>query len=66
MLLLLSSFIPRRSVTKELAAEVAGEDAPPIVQVMTVKRAEAGGTLDLPGAIQPLHESAVYARVAGM
>ncbi len=65
VILLLSSFIPRRSVTKELAAEVAGEDAPPIVQVMTVKRAEAGGTLDLPGTIQPLHESAVYARVAG-
>lgn len=65
VLLLLTSFIPRRAVTKELAAEVAGEDAPPLVQVMTVQRAQAGGTLDLPGTIQPLHESAVYARVAG-
>ena len=64
-ILLLVSFLPRRSVTKELAAEVAAEDAPPLVQVVTVHRAQQGGTLDLPGTIQPLHESAVYARVAG-
>jgi RND family efflux transporter MFP subunit len=63
--LLLVSFIPRRAVTNELAAEVAAEDAPPLVQVMTVTRALAGGTIELPGTIQPLHESAVYARVAG-
>lgn len=65
IVLLLVSFIPRRSVTSELAAEVAAEDAPPLVQVMTVTRALAGGTIELPGTIQPLHESAVYARVAG-
>jgi RND family efflux transporter MFP subunit len=65
VILLLSSFLPRRAVTRELAAEVAAQDAPPLVQVMTLKRAQAGGTLDLPGTIQPLHESAVYARVGG-
>jgi membrane fusion protein, multidrug efflux system len=63
--LLLSSFLPRRAVSKELAAEVAGEDAPAVVQVAAVKRAAEGGTVELPGTIQPLHESAVYARVTG-
>ena len=63
--LLLVSYLPRRAVTRELAAEVSAEDAAPLVQVMTVRRALAGGTLDLPGNLTPLHESAVYARVAG-
>ncbi len=64
-ILLISSFLPRRAVTRELAAEVTGEDAPPIVQIAPVHRAAEGGVVELPGTIQALHESAVYARVAG-
>lgn len=65
LVLLVASFLPRRAVTRELAAEVAAEDAPAVVQVVSVHRAAQGGALELPGTIQPLHESAVYARVAG-
>jgi RND family efflux transporter MFP subunit len=64
-LLLASSLIPRRSVSRELAAEVVAEDAPPSVQIAAVHRAAEGGTVELPGTIQALHESAIYARVPG-
>ncbi len=63
--LLVMAFLPRRATTRDLAAEVAGQDGPPTVQVATVTRAAAGGDLDLPGTIQPLHEGAIYARVGG-
>ena len=36
-----------------------------MVQVTTVHRAAAGSELALPGTIQALHESAIYARVTG-
>lgn len=62
---LVMSFLPRRQVSRELQAEVAGSDAPPEVQVTTVARAATGGDLTLPGTIQPLHEGAIYARVGG-
>ncbi len=64
-LLLVSSFLPRRSVARELAADASAGDGPPVVQVATVQRAPEGGTVELPGTIQALHESAIYARVSG-
>lgn len=63
--LLLAAFLPRRATSRELAAEVATEDAPPTVQLATVTRASSAGDLSLPGTIQPLHEGAIYARVGG-
>jgi RND family efflux transporter MFP subunit len=65
VLLLISSFLPRRATSRALEAEVVDQDAAPDVQVMTVRRAAAGGVVELPGTIQALHESAVYARVGG-
>lgn len=64
-LLLISSFLPRRATSKELEAEVLGQDAAPTVQVAAVHRAAQGGAVELPGTIQALHESAIYARVGG-
>src|SRR5690349_10121937 len=63
--LLVMSLLPRRAVSRELENAANQPDAPPIVQVATVTRAESGGDLTLPGTIQPLHESAIYARVSG-
>jgi RND family efflux transporter MFP subunit len=63
--LFVMSFLPRRAVTKELAADVATESAPPTAEVAVVHRATAGGTVDLPGTLQALHEGAIYARVSG-
>lgn len=64
-LLLVSSFIPRHNTAKQLEAEVLAEDAAPEVRVAPVRRAAAGGQIELPGTIQALHESAIYARVGG-
>ena len=63
--LLLLSFLPRRAVSRELENAANQPDAPPMVQIAAVTRAESGGDLTLPGTIQPLHESAIYARVSG-
>jgi len=63
--LLVMSFLPRHAVSRELENAANQPDAPPMVQVATVTRAESGGDLTLPGTIQPLHESAIYARVSG-
>ncbi|HEY4305530.1 MAG TPA: efflux RND transporter periplasmic adaptor subunit [Gemmatimonadaceae bacterium] len=63
--LLVSSFIPRHATSRELEAEVAGNNGPPEVQTVQVVQAATGGDLTLPGTIQPLHEGAIYARVGG-
>jgi RND family efflux transporter MFP subunit len=63
--LLVSSFIPRHATSRELEAEVAANDGPPVVQTIQVVQAATGGDLELPGTIQPLHEGAIYARVGG-
>src|ERR1039458_3237393 len=60
-----ATFLPRRAMSKKLAAEVAADTLPPVVQVATVNRAAAGGAVELPGTIQALHEGAIYARVSG-
>jgi RND family efflux transporter MFP subunit len=65
LLLLIITIIPRRSVQRELLAEAAGRDSAPSVMVTTVRRAAPGSVLTLPGTIQALHESAIYARVTG-
>ncbi|MEO8620344.1 MAG: efflux RND transporter periplasmic adaptor subunit [bacterium] len=65
LVLLVVTIIPRLSVDNELRAEATARDSAPVVQVTTVHRAEAGSELALPGTIQALHESAIYARVTG-
>ncbi|MEP6619970.1 MAG: efflux RND transporter periplasmic adaptor subunit [bacterium] len=65
LVLLIVTMVPKQSVANELRAEAAGRDSAPIVQVVTVRRAPAGSELALPGTIQALHESAIYARVTG-
>ena len=59
------AFLPRRAVSKELAAEASASAKPPLAEVMIARRATAGALLQLPGTIQALHEGAVYARVSG-
>ncbi|MDB4875464.1 MAG: efflux transporter, family, subunit [Gemmatimonadetes bacterium] len=63
--LLVSAFLPRRAVSRELVTDVATQDGPPSVQTAPAIRASAGGDLMLPGTIQALHEGAIYARVGG-
>ena len=65
VVLLIVTMIPRRSVNQELRAEATARDSAPSVQVTMVQRAAAGTELVLPGTIQALHESAIYARVTG-
>ena len=65
LILLIVTLIPRHSVDQELRAEATARDSAPAVQVTTVQRAAAGTELALPGTIQALHESAIYARVTG-
>ena len=63
--LLALTMVPRHSVSRELLADAAATDSAPTVQVATVTRAAPGSALTLPGTVQPLHESAIYARVGG-
>jgi len=63
--LLAVTMVPRHSVSRELLADAAASDGPPTVQVAMVARAAPGSALTLPGTVQPLHESAIYARVGG-
>jgi RND family efflux transporter MFP subunit len=65
VLLLVLTMLPRHSVSRELLADAAARDSAPTVQVATVSRAAPGSALTLPGTVQPLHESAIYARVGG-
>lgn len=63
--LLVTSFLPRRAVSRELENDAAAQDAPPEVQLGVATLATTGGDITLPGTIQPLHEGAIYARVGG-
>jgi RND family efflux transporter MFP subunit len=63
--LFVATTLPRRTVSHELAAAVAAQDAPTPVLVTTVRRADAPGELTVPGTIEPLHEAVIYARVPG-
>jgi RND family efflux transporter MFP subunit len=59
------TLVPRHWVSRVLLADAAASDGPPTVQVALVARAAPGSALTLPGTVQPLHESAIYARVGG-
>jgi membrane fusion protein (multidrug efflux system) len=65
LIALILTLVPKHSVDNELRAEAAERDSAPAVQVTTVHLAPAGSSLALPGTIQALHESAIYARVTG-
>ena len=63
--LFVAATLPRRAVTRDLAADAAAQGGIPTVLVTTVHRAAATGELTLPGTIEALHEGAIYARVPG-
>ncbi|MDB4883244.1 MAG: efflux transporter, family, subunit [Gemmatimonadetes bacterium] len=65
LVLLVATLVPRHNVQRELLADASARDSAPLVQVTTVHRATPGSVLTLPGTVQPLHESAIYARVGG-
>ena len=65
LVLLIVAVLPRLSVRRELLADAASRDSAPSVEVATVQRATPGSVVTLPGTVQPLHESAIYARVSG-
>jgi RND family efflux transporter MFP subunit len=65
VVVLVATAVPKHAVTNELRAEASARDSAPLVSVITVSRATAGGDLSLPGTIQALHEGAVFARVSG-
>src|SRR5438067_1641084 len=65
LLVLAATLLPRHSVQRELLADAASRVSAPVVQVTTVQRATPGSVITLPGTVQPLHESAIYARVTG-
>jgi membrane fusion protein (multidrug efflux system) len=56
--------VPRIS-TRHALARVAAADTIPVVNVVTVARAEAASSLTLPGTVQPVHQAAIYARATG-
>jgi multidrug efflux pump subunit AcrA (membrane-fusion protein) len=64
--LLLLGILPRLSLQKQLNAEVvSATSALPIVAVSQAQRPTAPNTVLLPGAMEALHEAAIYARVSG-
>jgi len=65
LVLFVATVLPRMSVRRELLADAASRDSAPAVEVATVQRATPGSVVTLPGTVQPLHESAIYARVGG-
>jgi multidrug efflux pump subunit AcrA (membrane-fusion protein) len=64
--LLVVGILPRRSVQRQLNAQVASAaTALPIIAVAKAQRPTAPNTVMLPGTMEALHEGAVYARVPG-
>jgi multidrug efflux pump subunit AcrA (membrane-fusion protein) len=64
--LLLLGILPRRSLQKQLNAEVvSATSALPIVAVAKAQRPTIPNTVLLPGTMEALHEAALYARVSG-
>lgn len=62
----LFGWLPRRHAQKELAAEThAGESSRLRVEVITPKLASSDRALLLPGNVQPLEETTLYARATG-
>jgi len=66
VVLLVLGILPRRSVQRQLNAQVASAaGALPIIAVSKAQRPTAPNTVLLPGAMEALHEAAIYARVSG-
>jgi multidrug efflux pump subunit AcrA (membrane-fusion protein) len=64
--LLVVGILPRRSVQRQLASQVATATAAiPIIAVAKAQRPTAANTVLLPGTMEALHEAALYARVSG-
>ncbi len=65
-LLFLLGWLPRRSAQKELATDAhAAESARLRVEVVSPKLASSDRALTLPGSVQPLEETTIYARASG-
>jgi len=66
VVLLVLGILPRRSVQRQLNAQVASAaGALPIIAVSKAQRPTTPNTVLLPGAMEALHEAAIYARVSG-
>jgi membrane fusion protein, multidrug efflux system len=63
--LIVAGVVPRVRDARELEAESAHVMASPEVTVVTVKRSTPTSELVLPGSIEALHESPIYARTTG-
>jgi multidrug efflux pump subunit AcrA (membrane-fusion protein) len=64
--LLVLGILPRRSLQKQLNAEVVTATSTlPIIAVTKAQRPTAPSTFLLPGTMEALHEAALYARVSG-
>jgi RND family efflux transporter MFP subunit len=63
--LIVIGIVPRLRDARELQAESASVHSAPEVTVVTVKRASPNSDLVLPGSIEALHESPIYARTTG-
>jgi RND family efflux transporter MFP subunit len=65
IVLIVAGIIPRVRDARELRAETASVHGTIEVTVVPAKRAGATSDLVLPGSIESLHESPIYARTAG-
>jgi RND family efflux transporter MFP subunit len=64
--LLVVGILPRRAQSKRLAAAVAtATNAVPVVSVLRVTTAPANPTVILPGTLQPMLTTSIYARTPG-
>jgi len=65
LVLIVAGIVPRMRDARELRAETASVHGTIEVTVVPAKRAAATSDLVLPGSIESLHESPIYARTAG-
>jgi RND family efflux transporter MFP subunit len=65
LVLVVAGIVPRVRDARELRAETASVHGTIEVTVVPAKRAAATSDLVLPGSIESLHESPIYARTAG-
>ena len=64
--LLVLGILPRRSLQRQLSGTAAsGASALPLIAVATAQQPTNANTLLLPGTMEALHETALYARVSG-
>ena len=58
-------YLPRRQARAALVEEVAGRSTTPKVAVVTPKLGASTRALELPGSVEPLQETVLYARASG-